>query len=196
MTAIRNDSIAVGLKFGTGSDWHLGGRSAVDAPAKACRNELNRPCRDSRGADSCCESLQAKPETQRWHWGSRKKDPKGSVAHRVYDDDLSTDQETDSDIRAGVIAAGAISIRTRIEGRIKTSCKTSLSDCYVMNSGALGEEVLLCEMRLPKVRYQELERGVAGGASPCASCFANNCNEVSIPCCRSTGRKISCMTHC
>ena len=26
---------------------------------------------------------------------------------------------------------------------------------------------------------------VAGGASPCASCTANNCTEVSIPCCRS-----------
>ena len=72
----------------------------MDAPGQACRNELNRRCRDSRGADSCLESLQAKPETQRWHWGSRRKDPHGSVALRVYDDDLSTDEETDSDTQS------------------------------------------------------------------------------------------------
>ena len=72
----------------------------MEAPAKACRDELNRLAVTLGALTAVANRCKQNPATQRWHWGSRRKDPKGFEAFHVYDDDMNVDEEADSDTKS------------------------------------------------------------------------------------------------
>ena len=69
--------------------------------------------------------------------GQQKKGSK-EFCGTVYDDDMNVEEETDSDSKSWGMGSWGVLDSDEDRGSTKTSCKTSLSDCSVMNSGALG----------------------------------------------------------
>ena len=80
------------------------------------------------------------------------------------------------------MAAGASSIQTRIQGRIKLYCKTSVSDGSLGNSGPLGQEAVQCGILAHWAKsWSDGSWGKMALLAPGASCCTNKGNEVSTP---------------
>ena len=90
--------------------------------------------------------------------GQQKKGSQGFCG-TVYDDDMNVEEETDSDSKSWGMGSWGVLDSDEDRGSTKTSCKTSLSDCSVMNSGALGGRGLAVR----KATTEGSLSGVGGG---------------------------------